>query len=35
VEYDLCYLENRSLWLDLRIMFLTVYNVLKGEENAF
>jgi putative colanic acid biosynthesis UDP-glucose lipid carrier transferase len=35
VEYDLWYLEHWSLWLDLRIMFLTVYNVFKGEENAY
>jgi putative colanic acid biosynthesis UDP-glucose lipid carrier transferase len=35
VEYDLWYLENWSLSLDLRIMFLTVYNVFKGEENAY
>ncbi len=35
VEYDLWYLENWSLSLDLRIVFLTVYNVFKGEENAF
>ncbi|QIL77327.1 undecaprenyl-phosphate glucose phosphotransferase [Hymenobacter sp. HDW8] len=35
VEYDLWYLENWSLLLDLKIIFLTVYNVFKGEENAF
>jgi putative colanic acid biosynthesis UDP-glucose lipid carrier transferase len=35
VEYDLWYLENWNLSLDLRIMFLTVYNVFKGEENAY
>jgi putative colanic acid biosynthesis UDP-glucose lipid carrier transferase len=35
VEYDLWYLENWSLTLDLKIMFLTVYNVFKGEENAY
>jgi putative colanic acid biosynthesis UDP-glucose lipid carrier transferase len=35
VEYDLYYLENWSLSLDLKIIFLTVYNVFKGEENAF
>jgi putative colanic acid biosynthesis UDP-glucose lipid carrier transferase len=35
VEYDLFYLENWDLWLDIKIMFLTVYNVFKGEENAF
>jgi putative colanic acid biosynthesis UDP-glucose lipid carrier transferase len=35
VEYDLWYLEHWSLWLDVRIIFLTVYNVFKGEENAY
>jgi putative colanic acid biosynthesis UDP-glucose lipid carrier transferase len=35
VQYDLWYLENWSLSLDMKIMFLTVYNVFKGEENAY
>jgi putative colanic acid biosynthesis UDP-glucose lipid carrier transferase len=35
VEYDLWYLENWSLQLDLRIMFMTVYNVFHGEKNAY
>jgi putative colanic acid biosynthesis UDP-glucose lipid carrier transferase len=35
VEYDLWYLEHWSLWLDIRIIFLTVFNVFKGEENAY
>jgi lipopolysaccharide/colanic/teichoic acid biosynthesis glycosyltransferase len=35
VEYDLWYLENWSLWLDIKIMFLTVYNIFKGEEKAY
>ncbi|HVY76436.1 MAG TPA: undecaprenyl-phosphate glucose phosphotransferase [Puia sp.] len=35
VEYDLWYMENWSVWLDIRIMFLTVYNIFRGEENAF
>jgi putative colanic acid biosynthesis UDP-glucose lipid carrier transferase len=35
VEFDLWYLEHWSFWLDVRIVFLTVYNVFKGEENAF
>ena len=35
VEYDLWYMENWSMWLDVKIMFLTVFNTIKGEENAF
>ena len=35
VEFDLWYMENWNLWLDMKIMFLTVFNTVKGEENAF
>jgi putative colanic acid biosynthesis UDP-glucose lipid carrier transferase len=35
VEYDLWYMENWSIWLDIKIIFLTIYNVVRGEENAF
>ena len=35
VEFDLWYMENWNLWLDIKIMFLTVFNTIKGEENAF
>ena len=35
VEYDLWYMENWNMWLDIKIMFLTVFNTIKGEENAF
>jgi putative colanic acid biosynthesis UDP-glucose lipid carrier transferase len=35
IEHDLWYLENWSLMFDLRIMFLTVFNTAKGDENAF
>jgi putative colanic acid biosynthesis UDP-glucose lipid carrier transferase len=35
VEHDIWYMENWSSWLDVRIVFLTVYNTLRGEENAF
>ena len=35
VEHDLWYMENWNTWLDLRIIFLTVFNTIKGEENAY
>jgi putative colanic acid biosynthesis UDP-glucose lipid carrier transferase len=35
VEADVWYLENWSFLLDLKIIFLTVWNAVKGEENAF
>lgn len=35
IEHDIWYLENWSIWLDMRIIFLTVYNTIKGEKNAF
>jgi putative colanic acid biosysnthesis UDP-glucose lipid carrier transferase len=35
VEHDIWYLENWSLWLDVRIMVLTVLSVIKGDKNAF
>lgn len=35
VANDLWYLENWNVWLDIKIVFLTMYNVLKGDEHAF
>jgi putative colanic acid biosysnthesis UDP-glucose lipid carrier transferase len=35
VEYDIWYIENWSFWLDLQIMILTVWNMVKGDKNAF
>lgn len=35
VECDIWYAENWSLWLDVRIMFLTIFSVLKGQKNAY
>ena len=35
VNKDLWYLENWTLWLDIQILFLTVYFVLKGDKNAY
>jgi putative colanic acid biosynthesis UDP-glucose lipid carrier transferase len=35
VEYDIWYLENWSLMQDVKIMFLTVYRIFRGDKNAF
>lgn len=35
VEHDIWYMENWSVYLDLRIIFLTVVNTVRGEKNAF
>jgi len=35
VNKDLWYLENWNLWLDLQIIFLTLYYIFKGDKNAF
>jgi putative colanic acid biosynthesis UDP-glucose lipid carrier transferase len=35
VEHDLWYMENWNLLLDLKIIFLTAYNMIKGDKNAF
>ena len=35
IEHDAWYIENWSVLLDLRIIFLTVWNIVKGEENAY
>ena len=35
VASDLWYLENWTIWLDLRIIFLTVYQVFAGDKNAY
>lgn len=34
VQYDVWYLENWSFWLDVKIVFLTVWSMIKGNENA-
>lgn len=35
VEHDIWYLENWSGMLDVKIIFMTIINMLKGEENAY
>jgi len=35
VEHDVFYLENWSMIFDLKIIFLTVWNMFKGDKKAF
>ena len=35
VEYDVWYIENWSFFLDIKIIYLTVRNMIKGEKNAY
>lgn len=35
VNKDLWYLENWTLWLDIQILFLTVYYIFKGDKRAY
>jgi undecaprenyl-phosphate galactose phosphotransferase/putative colanic acid biosynthesis UDP-glucose lipid carrier transferase len=35
VKYDIWYVENWRFLLDLKIVFFTVFNVVKGEKNAY
>ncbi|HEY2725800.1 MAG TPA: exopolysaccharide biosynthesis polyprenyl glycosylphosphotransferase, partial [Parafilimonas sp.] len=35
VEHDIWYMENWSLLFDIKIILLTLKNILKGEENAY
>lgn len=35
VEYDIWYIENWSLALDIKIVIKTIINIFKGEENAY
>jgi putative colanic acid biosysnthesis UDP-glucose lipid carrier transferase len=35
VKYDIFYLENWSLLLDIKIIFVTVINAIKGEKKAY
>lgn len=34
VKNDIYYIENWSFMLDMKIIFLTIYNVFKGDKNA-
>lgn len=35
VRHDVWYIEHWTFFLDLKIMFRTVYNAMRGEKNAF
>ncbi|NDP27036.1 MAG: exopolysaccharide biosynthesis polyprenyl glycosylphosphotransferase [Flavobacterium sp.] len=35
VKYDIFYMENWSILLDVKIIFNTIYNTLKGDEKAY
>lgn len=35
VEYDINYIENWGFLLDLKIIWKTIYNIVKGEENVY
>ena len=35
VECDIWYMENWNLFLDIKIIVLTIVNAIRGEENAY
>jgi putative colanic acid biosynthesis UDP-glucose lipid carrier transferase len=35
IAKDIWYIENWTLWLDIRIMFLTVWNGIRGDKQAY
>ena len=35
VKYDIFYIENWSLLLDIKIILITIYNTLRGDEKAY
>jgi putative colanic acid biosynthesis UDP-glucose lipid carrier transferase len=35
VKYDIFYLENWSLFLDIKIVFQTIFNAIKGDKRAY
>ena len=35
IKLDISYIENWSLWLDIKIAFLTIANIMKGDKKAY
>lgn len=35
IEYDIWYMENWTIWLDIRIILMTAFLSIKGDKNAY
>ena len=35
VKYDIFYMENWSILLDIKIVFNTIFNMINGDEKAY
>lgn len=35
IDHDLWYIENWSFWLDIQIIILTIWHMIKGDKNAY
>ncbi|HEX3079488.1 MAG TPA: sugar transferase, partial [Puia sp.] len=35
IDHDIWYMENWSIWLDLKIIWMTIYITLRGDKNAY
>jgi putative colanic acid biosynthesis UDP-glucose lipid carrier transferase len=35
IEYDIWYMENWSIWLDMKIILMTVFKTIQGDKNAY
>ena len=35
VNYDIDYIENWSFWLDIKIIFITICNLFRGDKSAY
>jgi len=35
VKFDIFYMENWSILLDIKIIFITIFNTLKGDKKAY
>jgi putative colanic acid biosynthesis UDP-glucose lipid carrier transferase len=35
IKFDVFYIENWSMWMDIKIIIQTIVNIFKGEEKAY